>query len=178
MLFTTPPLVITDFPADAQHKGGQRRGYRWIVLHSTGGTNSKLWLSRTSSLSAPVSCHRLITKSGQIIKIVSDEEVAYTQGFARVGPLPRKNEQGVYIESMNNWSLSIEMENLDNYTDPYPAVQITACIAQCVEWIGAYGELPIVAHAWIDENKHDPAGFDWPDFYARLWQKLKAIARQ
>jgi N-acetyl-anhydromuramyl-L-alanine amidase AmpD len=177
MLFTTPPLVITDFPADARHKGGQRRGYRFVVLHSTGGTDSKLWLSRTSPLAHPVSCHRLISKTGQIIKIVGDDEIAWTQGFARVGPLPRKNEQGVYIESMNNWSLSIELENLDDYHDPYPIVQITACVNQVAEWIGAYGLLPIVAHAWIDSEKHDPAGFDWPDFYARLWARLRSIAR-
>jgi N-acetyl-anhydromuramyl-L-alanine amidase AmpD len=173
MLFTTPPLVITDHPADSVHCCGQTRlGYRYIVLHSTGGVNSLNWLSTTSPDDRPVSCHRLITKTGKIYKIVSDEKTAYTQGPAEIGPLPSREQNA------NNYALSIELENLDDFHDPYPPAQITACVNQVAEWIGVYGFIPIVAHAWIQADKHDPAGFDWPDFYVRLWAKLKAVARQ
>jgi N-acetyl-anhydromuramyl-L-alanine amidase AmpD len=173
MLFTTAPLVITDHPADSVHCCGQTRlGYRWIVLHATGGVDSLNWLSTTSPDNNPVSCHRLISKTGKIYKIVSDEKTAYTQGPAEIGPLPSQ------MQNANNWSLSIELENLNNGTDPYPPAQITACVNQVAEWIGAYGFIPIAAHAWIQANKTDPAGFDWPDFYVRLWAKLRSIARQ
>lgn len=172
MLFSTSPLTITDHPADSIHCCGQTRlGYRFIVLHSTGGTNSLDWLSTASPPSNPVSCHRLIDKSGKIYKLVSDEKTAYTQGPAEIGPLPSQTQNA------NNWSLSIEMENLNNGVDPYPPAQLDAVVQQVVEWIGRYGFIPIVAHAWIQANKSDPAGFPWDDFYARLWQRLKTIAR-
>src|SRR5204862_8324577 len=130
-LFTTAPLPIIDHPADALHAGGQTRlGYRYVFIHATGGTNSLNWLSTTSPASKPVSCHRLIAKDGRIYKVVPDEKTAYTQGPAEIGPLP---EQG---QNANNWALSIELENLDNGRDPYPAAQLDAAAAQVVEWIG------------------------------------------
>jgi N-acetyl-anhydromuramyl-L-alanine amidase AmpD len=175
--FSTSPLTITDFHADAQHFGGHRRGYRFIVLHHTGGTDSKLWLSRTSPLSKPVSVQRLITKTGKNIKIADDDEVAWTQGFARIGPLPRKTPQGATIESVNDWALAIEFENLGDGKDPYPTPQLEMGAAQVVEWWGAYGFMALVAHAWIDENKNDPLGFPWDLFYSMIWMRLRAIAR-
>ncbi len=167
-LFTTPPLVITDHPADSAHAGAlPRLGYRFIVIHATGGTNSLNWLSTTSS--PPVSIHRLISKQGQIYKIVPDGVAAYHAGPARVGPLPSADA------NVNNWSLGIELENLNDGHDPYPAAQLDSAAAQVVEWWGAYGFLPVLAHAWIDSRKHDPAGLDWPDFYRRIWARLRVL---
>jgi N-acetylmuramoyl-L-alanine amidase len=169
-LFQTAPLLIIDRPADAAHAGALARlGYRFIVLHATGGTNSLNWLSTTSS--PPVSIHRLITKSGAIYKIVPDEVAAYHAGPARVGPLPSADA------NVNNWSLGIEIENLNDGRDPYPAAQLDSAALQIVEWWGAYGLLPLVAHAWIDSRKHDPAGLDWSDLYRRVWARLRAVAR-
>ena len=169
-LFPTALLNIVDHPADASHAGALARlGYRFIVIHATGGTNSLNWLSTTSA--PPVSIHRLISKQGQIYKIVPDEVAAYHAGPARVGPLPSAEA------NINNWSFGIELENLNDGRDPYPAPQLDSAADQVVEWIGVYGFLPIVAHAWIDSRKSDPAGFDWPDFYRRIWARLRAIAR-
>lgn len=172
--FFTPPLHITDRPADDLHHGGTRLGYRWITLHATvGGLESSLnWLTTTSPPSNPVSVHRVISKTGRIYKLVSDEEVAWHAGFATVGALPRRNAQGVVTESFNQWSLGIEMENDNTGHDPYPLAQITACVNQVAEWYGSYGTLPIVAHSWIDRRKSDPAGFDWPLFYRLLFKRL------
>jgi N-acetyl-anhydromuramyl-L-alanine amidase AmpD len=172
MFFTTPPLTIIDHPADAQHCGGQTRlGYRYIVIHATGGTNSLDWLSTTSPPSNPVSIHRLIAKDGTIYKIVADTVTAYHAGPAEIGPLPGVGQ------NVNNWSLGIELENRNDGRDPYPSAQLDAAAAQVVEWIGVYGFLSIVGHGWIDVRKHDPAGLNWPDFYARIWAKLKAVAK-
>ena len=151
MLFPTPPLSIVDVPADAKHKAYNRLGFRWIVLHHTGGTDSRKWLSTTSS--PPVSCHRLIARSGAIYKIVPDFEVAFTQGPADIGPLPENGQ------NVNQWALSIEIENLGNGQD-YPIEQLRAIAAQIVEWQAAYGWLAIVHHQWIQANKNDP--YDFP----------------
>jgi len=175
--FLTTPLTITDHPADAQHKGGQRRGYRFIVLHATGGTNSVNWLSTTSPLSNPVSIHRLIDKTGKIYKIVSDEEIAWHAGPARVGPLPARNAQGVLIESLNNWSLGIELENDNSGHDPYPLVQVVAAAMQTAEWFSLYGYLAIVAHSWVDTRKTDPKNFPWDEFYKALDSQIVRARR-
>lgn len=159
MLFSTPPLQITDVPADRLHKGGRRLGPAYIFLHHTGGTDSAAWLSTTSPNGNPVSCHRLIARDGRILKIVPDHEVAYTQGPARIGPLPVRNAQGVIIESANNWGLSIELENLGNGQD-YPEAQLWSAARQVVEWWGAYGWLPVLHHRQVQADKKDP--FDFP----------------
>lgn len=173
MLFPTSPLPIIDHPADRLHCCGQTRlGYRFIFLHATGGTNSLDWLSTTSPASAPVSCHRLITKDGTIYKIVPDDQTAYTQGPSELGPLPSKTQNA------NNWSLSIEMENLNDGHDPYPPVQLLSTAKQVVEWWGGHGFIPVVAHAWAQADKHDPAGFPWESFYRLCWDQLKVIARR
>ncbi len=170
MLFQTPPLSITDRPADALHKGGTRLGYRFITLHATVGPleSSLNWLTTSSPPSSPVSVQRVIAKSGRIYKLMSDAEIAWHAGFATVGPLPRKNAQGAVLESFNQWSLGIELENDNSGHDIYPLVQVTACAMQCAEWIGQLGYLAIVAHSWIDRRKTDPAGFPWADFYQAL----------
>lgn len=178
MLFSTSPLNITDHPADRIHCCGQARlGYRFIFLHATGSTdssglNSLAWLSTASPASAPVSCHRYIPKDGQIYKIVPDDKTAYTQGPAEVGYLPGRGQ------TANSWALSIEMENRDDGRDPWSLAQLRSCALQVVEWWGLYGFIPVVAHAWMQADKHDPAGFPWPDFYAVCWDQLRGIARR
>lgn len=172
-LYTTAPLPIVDHPADSIHCCGQTRlGYRYIVLHATAGTDSLDWLSTTSPNSNPVSCHRLIAKDGTIYKIVPDDKTAYTQGPAEIGPLPGGGQNA------NNWSLSIELENLNNGSDPYPDAQMKAAALQVVEWWGVYGFIPLVAHTWIQADKSDPKGFNWPKLYSMIWAELKTIARR
>ena len=140
-------------------------GYRFIVLHSTGGTDSRAWLTRTSV--PPVSIHRLIRKSGSLYKIVPDHEVAWHCGPAQVGPIPH------HPYSLNNYSLGIELENLNTGRDPYPVAQVEVCAMQVLEWWGLYGALPIVAHGWVQRGKSDPAGFSWDFFYDRLFTYLR-----
>lgn len=167
--FITPSLTITDAPADMNHKGGARRAYRWIVLHATGGVDSTAWLSTTSPASNPVSVHRLIKKSGQIMKIVADDEVAWHAGPARVGRLPGDGF------TINNDSLGIEIENMNDGHDPFPDAQVNAVVAQVLEWWGMYGAMAVVGHTWIQANKYDPAGWNWPQFYSRLFKRLKEV---
>lgn len=165
MLFATPPLPIVDVPADAKHKGGARLGFAYIVLHHTGGTNSRAWLSTTSN--PPVSCHRLIERNGTIVKIVPDHEVAYTQGPADIGPIPENGQNA------NQWALSIELENLGNGQD-YPDAQLWATARQIVEWWAAYGWPALVYHKQIQGNKNDP--YDFPR--ARLDEMIRDYLRQ
>jgi N-acetyl-anhydromuramyl-L-alanine amidase AmpD len=168
MLFATPPLSITDVPANAAHQSAGRLGYDYIVLHHSGGTDSRAWLSRTSN--PPVSCHRLISRSCVIYTIVPDHLVAFTQGPADIGPIPENGQ------NVNQWALSIEFENLGDGQD-YPTAQLWSGAQQVVEWWGAHGWLAMVYHKQIQGNKHDPFDFPRAQFDAlvrdALWKVLR-----
>ena len=168
-LFPTPPLTVIDRPADAAHHTKGRGGFAamCIVLHHTAGIDSLKWLSTASSPS--VSCHRLINKAGTIYKIVPDEDTAYCAGFGIIGPIdPDANDPAGIARNLNFVSLNIELENLGNGNDPYPAAQLQSCAAQIVEWWGKYGLLPILYHKHVDANKNDPRGLDRADLDRRI----------
>jgi N-acetyl-anhydromuramyl-L-alanine amidase AmpD len=168
-LFDTPPLPIIDRPAASTHFTPGRAGHqpRFVVMHHSGGVDSLAWLRSTSN--PPVSTHRLIRKSGEIIKIVADEDTAFTAGFGVVGPVdPDANDPPGVARNFNQVSLHIELENLGNGKDPYPLPQVTAAAKQVVEWVGKYGYLAIVGHSWVDKDKNDPRGFDWDQFYSLI----------
>ena len=116
-----------------------------------------------------MSAHRLIAKNGTIYKIVPDDEVAWHAGPATVGRLPSDGY------TINNDSLGLELENLNDGRDPYPVKQMDSCVSQVVEWYGKYGALPIVGHGWIQSNKYDPLDFNWPLFYSLLFVRLKVV---
>ncbi len=175
MLFRTEPLQIVDAPADAQHKGGKRpmAGVRFCIIHHTGGSNSLKWLTTDSPPSNPVSVHRLISRSGTIYKLVSDDEEAWHAGRGYVGPLVGSAKGQT---NLNRCSLGIELENLGNGQE-YPPEQIGMAVVQCVEWIGAYGPLIILGHAEVDGRKHDPRGLDMDWFRLRVMQVCIAQAK-
>ncbi len=174
MLFPTDPLNIVDAPADAQHKGGARHmsGVRFIIIHHTGGTNSLKWLTTDSPPSNPVSVHRLISRTGTLYKLVSDDEEAWHAGRGYVGPLVGAAKGQT---NLNRCSLGIELENLGNGQE-YPPEQIAMAVAQCVEWIGAYGPLMILGHSEVDGRKHDPRGLSMDWFRLRVFQMCIAQA--
>lgn len=176
MFFNTPPLPIVDVLARPTHYMPGRRGFkpRFIVIHHTGGRDSLAWLSRTSK--PAVSTHRLITKRGVNVKIVKDEDTAYTAGYGIVGPTdPDSNDPAGVAPNFNVESLNIELENLGNGIDPYPAAQMDMAARQVVEWLGRWGVLALVGHSWVDSRKNDPAGFDWEWFYRLIAQHLRLV---
>lgn len=165
-IFTTPALPIVDLPAASTHYTKGRAGFipRFIVIHHTGGVDSRAWLTHTSP--NRVSAHRLIDKPGTIYKLVNDEDVSNAAGFAIVGPLdPDTSDPAGVDPNFNYASLNIELENAGTGSDPYPLAQMTAAAKQVVEWIGKFGYLAIVGHSWVDARKNDPRGFDWPLLY-------------
>ena len=155
-IFATPPLPIIDLPADKQHASGAKLiAIDLIVIHATGGKDSRKWLSTDPD--SDVSIQRLIMKDGTNYKIVEDGYQAHHVGRSRAG-----NELG-----LNDRTLGIELENWNNGRDLYPEAQLRMCAKQIVEWWGKYGFIAVTSHARIDtEGKSDPKGLDW----TRLWQ--------
>lgn len=179
-MYFTPVIqpIKTTYRADGHHCGSKRdvSKLQYIILHATGGTDSRAWLSTTSPLSAPVSVHRLITKNGDVYGIVNDDVTAYHAGFAMVGPIgPDRNAQGQQKVNMNTVSLGIELENLNTGKDPYPTAQLQSLVNTLINWWSAYGYLPMLTHKQTDTRKVDPAGFPWTDFYKMLYTTLRTV---
>ena len=165
MLFHTDPLEIVDVypPATTEHYSNDRLGFEHIYLHGTGGTDSAAWLSTTSK--PPVSAHRLIRRNGQIVKIVDDRFVAFTQGFGHM--------EGIHF-NLNRIALSIELENLNDGKQPFTQAQLISCAKQVVEWHGLYGTLPILYHHYVENDKpFCPRNFPRFIFDRYYFQELK-----
>lgn len=172
-LFLTPPLDIIDVAADSQHSGGPRRmPPQMIVLHHTGAWPALRWL--TTDRKSNVSAHRYIEPHKPIYKLVPDERVAYTQGYADVGPW--SDAGGL---AFNPVCLSIEgcFDPTIERTWNVDVVWKMAC--QCCEWWGLYGFIPILYHWQVDKRKDDPAHFPRAVFDAWLGQLVyRAIGNQ
>lgn len=169
--FYTDPLPIVDLPADSNHYSNDRLGYERIVLHHTGYTgaqgtgNSGPWLSTDSPPGKRVSCHRLI-RYGTIYKIVPDYLVAFTQGPACIRSLTYGDVDP------NRICLSIEIEN-NGKGEKYSDTDLRLTAMQCVEWIGAYGWIPVDFHGSIQDNKNDPFAFPMDKFYTFMTEQLR-----
>lgn len=160
--YNTLPLPIVDLPADTAHRGkGASVKPEIIVLHATAGIDSRKWLTTTKG--SNVSVHRLIPKDGTIYKCMDDEVLAWHVGNATMYP----SRQG-RASNANLIALGIEIENKNDGKDNYTWMQYLAAAAQCSEWWGKYGYLPILAHGWIDVGKDDPVGWDWNVFMDRV----------
>jgi N-acetyl-anhydromuramyl-L-alanine amidase AmpD len=129
-----------------------------LVMHATGGSteSARSWFrSRKSG----VSSHYIIDKDGTIYRELPESAIAYTVG--------RSRWQG--RTNLNDESISIELENADNYLDPYPKEQYNAAVELAKEIIARYHiqSENVVSHGEVaipKGRKHDPAGFDMERF--------------
>ena len=133
-----------------------------IVLHATVGSfeSARSWLCSPSS---DVSSHYLISKQGETLQLVADEYRAWHAGVS--------SWQGT--ADVNNFSLSIELENANNGADPYPDAQLAALSNLCKILLADYHLTPeaIITHAMCalpQGRKSDPKGFPLHLFRASL----------
>lgn len=175
LYFATPNLSIIDRPADDQHCGGVRRGFRYIFIHDTdtpsdgAALNSLKWLTVTPG--SNVSSTRYIPKSGQIYKLMPDATVPWTNGATVLESIPDNQA------SVNEWSLTIELEHAkrDQGRASWPLAQVRSAAWQCAEWWGLYGALPILGHTWVQSNRDDPRDFPWDIFYRELFARIAGV---
>lgn len=156
-------------PPAASHLGAKRtKPVRCIVLHHTGGVDSRAWLTRTS-FPNKVSIHDLIARDGLIYRSTPAGNVAWHAGYGYLGIYAPKGSQG----SLNDVSIGIELENLGDGKQPFPAEQVDAAGFVIASYWKTYGPLPVLSHALVDGRKNDPLKFDWAALYQaiyRYWQ--------
>lgn len=142
---------------------------KYIVLHTTGGTDSRNWLQKWDKRNPlsdqnNVSIHYLVRRDGKIYQIAPDNTRAWHVGICQ---MPDGETDG------NGYSLGIEMEHLNE--PDYPEVQLNATAELTHNLMQKYS-IPgkfVISHASCarpgpNKRKVDPVHFDWGDFWTRI----------
>jgi N-acetyl-anhydromuramyl-L-alanine amidase AmpD len=137
-----------------------------VVLHATEVPTMKHVLAIFASTEYKVSAHYTIDCDGSIIQHVHEEHRAWHAGLSKM-PDGR--------EKVNDFSIGIELVNLNNGKDEYPMQQLDSLTKLLIEILKRRPEVQyIVSHALIakpEGRKTDPAGFQFRD----LQKKLSAL---
>ena len=131
----------------------------FIVLHATAGSTyagAKLAYQQRN-----VSAHFTIDPDGTIYRNVPEDAVAYHAGVSQWG---RFGHPSTGINSLNPWSLGIELVHPNEMSFGWSPQQIEACKALVVHLAKRYS-VPwnhILTHAMISPGrKTDPVGATW-----------------
>lgn len=162
----TASLIIDQAIRSPNYSLRSGQSISMIVLHATVGSarSALAWLTNPV---ARVSAHYLIAKSGHIYQLVADEHCAWHAG--------RASWHGQ--TAINEMSLGIELENVNDGRDIYPPEQIDA-LRQLIQAKAAqYRIAPdmIVRHLDVavpKGRKTDPAGFPWVEFIGSLFPQV------
>lgn len=127
-----------------------------IVLHSTVIPTLEATTRAFYDTKSQVSSHFTIGKDGSIVQNVSTFKRAWHAGVS-------KDKLG--RENLNNFSIGIELVNLNDGKDPYPAAQIQALKDLILALTRRFPTLHyITSHEFIAQphgRKSDPLGFPW-----------------
>lgn len=130
-----------------------------IVLHSTViptlEATTSAFQRGEGQTNAPVSSHFTVGRDGSIVQNVSTFARAWHAG---------KSWDASGRNNVNDYSIGIEMVNLDNGKDPYPEAQIQAVCGLIAELRRRFPIKQLVSHEFIAQppgRKNDPAGFPW-----------------
>ena len=124
-----------------------------IVMHATANSTLQGVISWFNNPKAEASAHYTIDKDGTIIQHVQDMNRAWHAGIS--------TWQG--RSNLNDWSIGIELVNLNNGQDPFPEAQHQAALNMVAYLCSRYQIRPelIVAHYDVSPGrKTDPRGYD------------------
>ncbi len=154
------PTGHTVWTASAHRAKWPHAKPNFIFLHGTGGgkpggtkkATAKSYLEIFSDPNRPASIHYVVDRSGQIVQYVNDrDEATHIAG------------DGV---AWNSASIGIEMVNDNSSKDPYTPAQLEAT-RNLVQTLSHEYDVPIdhvMMHKQVQDNRGDPAGFDWHGF--------------
>jgi hypothetical protein len=138
-----------------------------VVLHATAGslTGTLAWFANPRS---GVSSHYVVAKNGDVYQMVEESKLAHHAGASEF--------QG--RENFNDFSIGIEIVNLNDGQDPYPPDQFEAMVnlvSYLVEKYNVQREW-IVTHAEISTvGKTDPRGFPVHELVMRVYDQDAGI---
>lgn len=135
-----------------------------IVLHAT-VISLDATLSGFARTSSGVSSHYVVGKEGDVFQMVQEADRAWHAGESFW-----KGRQDI-----NDFSIGIEMVNLNDGLDPWPDAQVDAALELCRYLVNKYGIVRdnVVTHEWIagyaGRGKTDPLGFPMDSFLDNLF---------
>lgn len=127
-----------------------------IVLHSTVEPTTEGTINIFLNPARRVSAHFVVGKAGRVVQMVPVEKRAWHAGPSLL--------EGA--DKVNDYSIGIEMVNLNDGVDPYTDAQMEA-VAGLIRFLRSRYAIPdsrIVSHAQIalpQGRKSDPLGFDF-----------------
>ncbi len=127
-----------------------------IVVHSTVIPTLKLTTEAFQRVASQVSAHFTIGPDGSIVQNVSTFDRAWHAGVS-VDATGHKN--------VNDFSIGIELVNLNDGKDPYPDAQIQALRGIVASMRRRFPIKRLESHEFIARpvgRKNDPKGFPWP----------------
>jgi len=151
-------MKICKYPS--RNKGSKRQRINMIVLHAT-VIDLPQTLQKLCDPQSHVSAHYVISKSGDVYELVEPQYIAWHAG----------QSQWLGEADVNQFSIGIELVNLNDGIDSYPDVQMRALQSLCQNFMQCYS-IPhdrIVGHYEVSpDRKNDPMGFDLHAFRAAL----------
>ncbi len=136
-----------------------------LVIHATVEPTTEGTMQIFLTPSRKVSAHFVVGRDGRVVQMVPVEKRAWHAGLSVL--------EG--IRGVNDFSVGIEMVNLNDGKEPYPVEQMEA-VAGIIRLLRSRYDIPdsrIVSHAQIAlpaGRKNDPVGFDF--------DKIKQMARE
>jgi len=156
---TLKPLTIWRPSPNFREANG--RAVTCIVLHATATPSLASPLSWLCDPASKVSAHYLIGTDGELYHLVLDNNIAWHAGVS----------EWKGRESVNSFSVGIEMVNDNTGHMVYPEAQVAAC-ADVVRYLMDEYDVKaedVVRHADVAPGrKNDPLGFDMAGFRGRL----------
>ncbi len=151
--------ILTPYPFLASPNFGERPPgavVNCVVVHATVIPTLEGTAAHFLDPKTEVSAHFVVGRDGRVVQMVALEKRAWHAGVSR----------WMGEGNLNNTSVGIEMVNLNDGLDPYPAEQIQA-VAGIIRFLRGFYVIPdvrIVSHADIAVpfgRKSDPLGFDF-----------------
>lgn len=128
-----------------------------IVVHSTVIPTLEATTGAFQRESSQVSAHFTIGKDGSIVQNLSTFDRAWHAGVS---------EDAFGHKNVNDYSIGIELVNLNDGKDPYPAAQVQALRGIIAAMRRRFPIKQLVSHEFIARptgRKSDPKGFPWGD---------------
>ncbi|CAN5340137.1 hypothetical protein BH11ARM1_BH11ARM1_16260 [soil metagenome] len=126
-----------------------------IVVHSTVIPTLQATTEAFQRVASQVSAHFTIGRDGSIIQNVSTFDRAWHAGAG-------KDADG--RTNPNNWSIGIELVNLNDGVQDYPEPQLMALCGIIAEMRRRFPIKQILSHEFVAQppgRKNDPKGFPW-----------------
>ncbi len=128
-----------------------------VVVHATVTPTTEATVGWFLTQRSQVSAHYVVGRDGRIVQMVDDTARAWHAGVSELAG----------VKGVNDFSVGIEIVNLNDGRDPFTDAQYEA-VAAIIRHIREQYDIPdsrIVSHEFVARppgRKNDPKGFDFP----------------